>query len=596
MRVENININQPNFSARNYKSVFKRFVNLFSKSTSEQAFTTTATATAATAIAAIEMSKKKYEASKLTNKTITDVEQDSLNEIIPNLPEISDEEYKELKSKICNDENIHYIIHNIKLNPKDDIGKAETQLVAKILDNKDLLESKPVRKYAQNIIFSPPMRLKPERAKVINFVFDNERLYNNEKMMYDVLQAIPFVDNSNVNLVLKLLSDKRFSDTYFRCGSEILFANRLSDNPQRSVQIKNSVIDKFLSDEKLYNNKNVCSEISRIVYFAKNDKDLEHINKLFDKYLNSPELMNQKHIRCNIGNIVGCVKSDIEFDLANRILETPELYKNKYLFNSEDGFGSNIGRILGAAKNSEKSKYINEFLDAYLSDEKLYTNENLNKGLSYVLSTLDKDNLEFRKALMMKYVNNPDVQQPSVSKRLGILINCSESKMDYELIGKVLNDARLYNSDIVMDKIGDILIGLKRHEDVDFISKFFDKDEIIADKKIIDSLPDIEWLMNFGTDNTYKRKSKVLEKVLNDETLYTNKNVMYELPNIIKNIRFNEQLEIANIVLSSENLFNNNEVLSNLFRWLEKMDGYSEPNMKFYYEIKEKLSNMQVGK
>ena len=79
MRVENISTNQPNFSARNYKSVFKRFVNLFSKSTSEQAFTTTATATAATAIAAIEMSKKEYEASKLTNKTITDVEQDSLN-------------------------------------------------------------------------------------------------------------------------------------------------------------------------------------------------------------------------------------------------------------------------------------------------------------------------------------------------------------------------------------------------------------------------------------------------------------------------------------------------------------------------------------
>ena len=68
--------------------------------------------------------------------------------------------------------------------------------------------------------------------------------------------------------------------------------------------------------------------------------------------------------------------------------------------------------------------------------------------------------------------------------------------------------------------------------------------------------------MNFGTDNTYKRKSKVLEKVLNDEKLYTNKNVMYLLPKIIKNIRFNEQLEIANTVLSSENLFNNNEILA----------------------------------
>ena len=97
--------------------------------------------------------------------------------------------------------------------------------------------------------------------------------------------------------------------------------------------------------------------------------------------------------------------------------------------------------------------------------------------------------------------------------------------------------------------------------------------------------------MNFGTDKTYKLKSRVLEKILNDEKLYTNKNVMYLLPKIIKNIRFNEQLEIANTVLSSENLFNNNEILANLPIWLERIDGYTESNMKFYYEIKKKLSN-----
>ena len=330
MRVEKISTNNPNFQAKNGKSLFKQFTNLFLKSKREEAFATTATATAAAAIATIEISKKKYETPKLTNKTISEIKQDALNEIIPNLPALSDEEYQELKSRICNDEKIHYIMHTIKLNQNDDIGKAETQLIAKILDNKALLESKPVRKFAQNIIFSPPTRFKPERAKVINFVLDNEKFYNDEKMMYDVWQAILFVDNSNVNFVLKLLSDERFSNTYFRCGSEILFANRLSDNPQKSAQIKNAVIDKFLSSEELYNNKNVCSEIFRITYFAKNDKDLEHINKLFDKYLNSPELLSQTNVRHSIGNIVGCVNSDIEFDLANRILETPELYKNKY--------------------------------------------------------------------------------------------------------------------------------------------------------------------------------------------------------------------------------------------------------------------------
>ena len=178
MRVEKISTNQPKFEGKNYRSIFNRFTNLFTKQKNEQAFVTTATASAAAAIATIEINKKEYEAPKLINKTIAEVKQDTLNEIIPNLPEISDEEYKDLKTKICADEKIHNIIHSMNLNPKDDIGKAETQFIAKILSNKDLLESKPVRKYAQNIIFSPPMRLKSERAKVINFVFDNKRLYN----------------------------------------------------------------------------------------------------------------------------------------------------------------------------------------------------------------------------------------------------------------------------------------------------------------------------------------------------------------------------------------------------------------------------------
>ena len=86
MRVEKISTNRPNFEGKSYKSILNRFAKLFSKSKSEQVFTTTATATAATAIAAIEMSKKKYETPKLINKPISDVKQDALNKIIPNLP------------------------------------------------------------------------------------------------------------------------------------------------------------------------------------------------------------------------------------------------------------------------------------------------------------------------------------------------------------------------------------------------------------------------------------------------------------------------------------------------------------------------------
>ena len=88
MRVEKISTNQPKFEGKNYRSIFNRFTNLFTKQKNEQAFVTTATASAAAAIATIEINKKEYEAPKLINKTIAEVNQDTLNEINPNLPEI----------------------------------------------------------------------------------------------------------------------------------------------------------------------------------------------------------------------------------------------------------------------------------------------------------------------------------------------------------------------------------------------------------------------------------------------------------------------------------------------------------------------------
>ena len=67
---------------------------------------------------------------------------------------------------------------------------------------------------------------------------------------------------------------------------------------------------------------------------------------------------------------------------------------------------------------------------------------------------------------------------------------------------------------------------------------------------------------------------------------------MYRLPQIIEDMGYYEQYEIAETVLHFEKLFNDKEVLASLPSWIKDMDGFREPDMKVYYKLKSKLNDM----
>ena len=56
---------------------------------------------------------------------------------------------------------------------------------------------------------------------------------------------------------MRVLSDERFDKTYFYAYADILDTNACSDNPKYTARIREEVVDKFLSDEKLYNNEKI---------------------------------------------------------------------------------------------------------------------------------------------------------------------------------------------------------------------------------------------------------------------------------------------------------------------------------------------------
>ena len=598
MRVEKISTNQPNFEGKNYKSIFNRFTNVFAKSSSAKAekveniFQALAGASTAIALAAIAINKKQEEDKEAQVKEEISAKEEikqpekTLDEIFPDLPEVSEPKLQALERKIRYDERSRYVVGERKLAGK----KREIQLVNKLLDDDSLINNPMVRRNMSKLIFSRGRELSTKQAKVVDYIMSNPRLYNNDQLVDDAKRAIYYVDESNINSVLRVLSDERFDKTYFYAYGDILDSNAYSDNPQYTARIREAVVDKFLSDERLYNNANICNEISHITYFTKDNERLGYVNGLFDKYLNTPDVFNNKHIKHNIAGIVESVDDKRKFDLANRFFDTPELYRNRFLLNGEGMYRSGITSAIRSIKTPEDAHNINEFLDLYLSNGKFYKNDNLNGALGYILETTDNDNLKFRKSLLRKYLNNPEIQNSEVANNLGLLLGYSKDEKGYKLVDQVFSDERLYNNKAVVTKLPEILQKSERSEDINYISKMLDKDEIISDKKLIDNITKLEWFMSFSNKNHYQLRSDLLDKVLSEKRLYSNKEVMYLLPQIIENMGYYEQYEIAETVLNYENLFNDKAVLANLPIWLEKIDGYTEPNMKFYYELKSRLT------
>ncbi len=605
MRVEKISTNQPNFEGKNYKSIFNRFTNVFAKSSSAKAekveniFQALAGASTAIALAAIAINKKQEEDKEAQVKEEISAKEEikqpekTLDEIFPDLPEVSEPKLQALERKIRYDERSRYIINEKAIGNRSLLGKREVQLVNKLLDDDKLINDPQLRRNMAALILSRRGRdMSTKQAKVIDYIMSNPRLYNNENLVNNAKEALPYVDESNINSVLRVLSDERFDKTYFYAYAAILDTNACSDNPKYTARIREEVVDKFLSDERLYNNANICNEISRIAYFTKDNERLGYVNSLFDKYLNTPDVFNNKHIKHNIANIVESVNDKRKFDLANRFFDTPELYRNRFLLNGEGMYSSGITSAIHSIKTPEDAHNINEFLDLYLSNGKFYKNGNLNGALGYILETTDNDNLKFRKSLLRKYLNNPEIQNSEVANNLGLLLGYSKNEKGYKLVDQVFSDERLYNNKAVVTKLPEILQKSEGLEDINYISKMLDKDEIISDKKLIDNITKLEWFMSFSNKNVYQLKSDLLDKVLSEKRLYSNKDVMYLLPQIIENMGFYEQYEIAETVLNFENLFNDKAVLGNLPSWLNRMDGFREPNMKVYCETKTKLDDM----
>ena len=590
MRTEQVNSSQQNYNTTKPKSIFKRIKNFFSNpnkkteptTETEKSFEALAQSKASNAIASIEISKKKYEPPKLVKKEISDMPRKSLDEIIPDAPKLSDNEYKDLKKELYSNEKAVRMFDLSEDRYDEFVGPERAQIIKKIVDNDELMGNRNIRKYSRKLVYSTPYFLTPKQAKVINVILDDKEKYNNEELMQDAINVVPLVDKSNVNFVLKLLTDKKLEKAGFDLGASVIISNRIADDPEEASKCRDTFVDKFLDTKLLNENENVRSNMGHTTFLIKNKKDLAYRTNILDKYLESTELQNQPNVRDSIGSVAMFTDNNSKANIVDRYLDTPTLYKNKDL---------EICSVLHSIKSPEKEDITHKMLDNYLSNKNLYENENLNKSLTGVLSETNEKNFEPRKFVMDKYKNSEELQNSKFAQKLGsTLIFTNDNSL--KVIDKVINDEKLYNNSNVVDNLPSIFQKSKNPDDMDIINKILEKEELINDKQTMDSLPNLMRNLNWNTDDAHDNRCKVLNKVLDDKKLYGNKSLMSKMPDILSDVYYDEQAELVNTILDDDKLLNNEKVMHSLHGWLFSMEEIGHINMERYTKIKEMLHTL----
>ncbi|MCD8377933.1 MAG: hypothetical protein LUB59_04000, partial [Candidatus Gastranaerophilales bacterium] len=172
------------------------------------------------------------------------------------------------------------------------------------------------------------------------------------------------LNKNNIQVLDKVLSDEKLYN-----NENVM--NKIGDIISDTYTPEQAKIaDKILSDEKLYNNENVLNNIRYIIYYTNTPEGVQARIDIIDKFLSDEKLYNNKNVMNNIGDIISDTYTPEQAKIADKILSDEKLYNNENVLN-------NIRYIIYYTNTPEGVQARIDIIDKFLSDEKLYNNKNV---------------------------------------------------------------------------------------------------------------------------------------------------------------------------------------------------------------------------
>lgn len=267
--------------------------------------------------------------------------------------------------------------------------------------------------------------------------FSNEKLSKNINNWWIITRLIQHscnkeqLDKMLVTIDRVLADEKLVNSEVIKAVAPLLYLSRESEGLK--------LIDKILSNEKIYNNRNLIYGIATGFYKTKSSKKFVNASmSILEKYTNNENLYNNENLKKHIGDFVGKMDSKNKFQFIEQILSEKSLIDNEDLLTS-------IEKILISIDTDEKLKYKNLVLDKYLSNSKLQKNENINKELPNWLHVV---NNEYQNNIVNKILSDEKIyKNTNLIQNSSPLLGCILDENQYDIADMILSNEKIYNNE-----------------------------------------------------------------------------------------------------------------------------------------------------
>lgn len=314
--------------------------------------------------------------------------------------------------KLSENDALNKIVSDVALSIKSgEELNFEMALLDKFLENPNLINSDNVCKYLEKIM---KVSMTQPGFRLSNKILSEECLYTNEDIMNNALvdfgkysfdsEENNIKSNCIINVLDIYMSDKR------------LYGNKnIRDNIGRIASeakspLKVDLVSQILSHDCLINKSSFAKKIPTCLYFTRSQEECKNKIDIVEKYVNNPELVKNKNVNIVLPELIYCSYSNYCKQLVEKILSDEKLYDNNNLM-------KNVDKLLNGVVDKRRFSLAEEIL----SNEEIYGNVNYisNKFPDLMLYSTDDKKV----AIAKRIISNPKLYNSSdVYKHLDKII------------------------------------------------------------------------------------------------------------------------------------------------------------------------------
>ena len=256
---------------------------------------------------------------------------------------------------------------------------------------------------------------------------------------------------------------------------------------------KKLLFDKLLSEPKLYSNENLQRELGWYSGYSETLETVEAQNSFLDEYFANPSYNENEFLNNEFGGILFHLSSFDDLKSKKEIIDI--FLANPTLQENEE-----VKKMLASVLRYADTKEQFELTKTLLSNPKLYENAGLQGDFRGIVPTMNDNAAQVSKAkndLLNKYLSTPELNQnPEIQKHISSFVSAFNYSGDaieekYALIDKYLSNPTLYGDKELSKQMIETFKNIETQAQVDFVEKFFSEPTLFNNQEFREELPEL---------------------------------------------------------------------------------------------------------